>query len=71
MRMDLYPRMYDSWDDLREYCYRVAGTVGLITAPILGLRSPTALPRAVDLGIAMQLTNILRDVAEDAALGRV
>ena len=71
MRMDLYPRMYESWDDLRVYCYRVAGTVGLISAPILGLRSPSALPHAIDLGIAMQLTNILRDVAEDAMLGRV
>lgn len=71
MRMDLYPRMYGTWDELREYCYRVAGTVGLISAPILGLRSPSALPHAIDLGIAMQLTNILRDVAEDAALGRL
>jgi phytoene synthase len=71
MRMDLYPRMYGTWDELREYCYCVAGTVGLISAPILGLRSPAALPHAVDLGIAMQLTNILRDVAEDAALGRL
>lgn len=71
MRMDLYPRVYGTWDELREYCYRVAGTVGLISAPILGLRSPSALPHAVDLGIAMQLTNILRDVAEDAAIGRV
>lgn len=71
MRMDLHPRPYATWDELRDYCYRVAGTVGLISAPILGLRSPSALPRAIDLGIAMQLTNILRDVAEDAALGRV
>ncbi len=71
MRMDLYPRLYQTWDDLREYCYCVAGTVGLISAPILGLRTSSALPYAVDLGIAMQLTNILGDVAEDAALGRL
>lgn len=71
MRMDLYPRMYETWDELWDYCYRVAGTVGLISAPILGLRSTSALPYAVDLGVAMQLTNILRDVAEDAALGRI
>jgi len=71
VRMDLAPRRYADWDDLRSYCYRVAGTVGLIAAPILGCRDPEALPRAVDLGIAMQLTNILRDVGEDARMGRL
>jgi phytoene synthase len=71
MRMDLHPRLYATWGELEDYCYRVAGTVGLISAPILGLRSASALPRAVELGIAMQLTNILRDVAEDAMLGRL
>jgi len=71
VRMDLTPRAYESWDALREYCYGVAGTVGLISAPIMGCRTPEALPNAVDLGIAMQLTNILRDVAEDARMGRV
>lgn len=71
VRMDLTQREYPTWEALREYCYRVAGTVGLITAPILGARSEDALPYAVELGIAMQLTNILRDVAEDARLGRL
>ena len=71
MRMDLAPRRYANWDDLRLYCYRVAGTVGLISAPILGCREVEALPRAVDLGIAMQLTNILRDVGEDGRMGRL
>lgn len=71
VRMDLAPRTYDSWDALRGYCYGVAGTVGLIAAPIMGCRTPEALPSAVDLGIAMQLTNILRDVAEDARMGRI
>jgi 15-cis-phytoene synthase len=71
VRMDLAPRRYDTWDDLRIYCYRVAGTVGLIAAPIMGLRDRRALPHAVDLGIAMQLTNILRDVGEDARMGRL
>lgn len=71
MRMDLTPRRYATWEELRVYCYRVAGTVGLIAAPIFGCRDEAALPRAVDLGIAMQLTNILRDVAEDAAMGRL
>jgi len=71
VRMDLTQAEYPTWDALREYCYCVAGTVGLITAPILGARSDDALPYAVELGIAMQLTNILRDVAEDARLGRL
>lgn len=71
VRMDLAPRPYADWDELRTYCYRVAGTVGLISAPILGCRDDVALPRAVDLGIAMQLTNILRDVGEDARMGRL
>jgi 15-cis-phytoene synthase len=71
IRMDLTPRRYASWPDLREYCYHVAGTVGLMVAPILGSRDPRALTHAANLGIAMQLTNILRDVAEDAALGRL
>ncbi|HEV2528974.1 MAG TPA: phytoene/squalene synthase family protein [Thermomicrobiales bacterium] len=71
MRQDLAPRAYADWDDLREYCYRVAGTIGLVAAPVFGCRDDRALRHAVDLGIAMQLTNILRDVAEDAAMGRV
>jgi len=71
MRHDLHPRSYADWDELREYCYCVAGTIGLIAAPVFGCRDDRALKHAVDLGIAMQLTNILRDVAEDARLGRV
>lgn len=57
--------------DLVRYGYRVAGTVGLLMCPVLGVTSAAAQPFAVDLGIAMQLTNICRDVLEDAALGRV
>lgn len=71
VRMDLTPRTYATWDDLALYCYRVAGTVGLIAAPILGCRDSAALPHAVNLGIAMQLTNILRDIAEDGRMGRL
>ena len=71
MRQDLAPRTYASWEELREYCYCVAGTIGLIAAPVFGCRDERALTHAIDLGIAMQLTNILRDVAEDASLGRV
>lgn len=57
--------------ELQTYCYRVAGTVGLMMSGILGVRDPTALKHAIDLGIAMQLTNICRDVREDAGRGRV
>lgn len=71
VRMDFAPARYGTWDELRSYCYHVAGTIGLIAAPILGCTREEALPQAVNLGIAMQLTNILRDVAEDAAIGRL
>lgn len=56
---------------LLRYCYRVAGTVGLMMCGVLGVRDPSAPPFALDLGVAMQLTNICRDVAEDAERGRV
>lgn len=71
LEMDLSPRRYQSWNDLERYCYLVAGTVGLIVAPILGCRDRGALEHAAELGIAMQLTNILRDVAEDAGMDRL
>jgi 15-cis-phytoene synthase len=71
VRMDLGPCRFATWDDLRHYCYHVAGTVGLMVAPILGCEDEAALPYAVDLGIAMQLTNILRDIGEDARRGRL
>ncbi|MEM7676218.1 MAG: phytoene/squalene synthase family protein [Myxococcota bacterium] len=63
-------RMVDDRELLR-YCYRVASTVGLMMCGVLGVRDRVALPFAVDLGVAMQLTNICRDVKEDAGLGRV
>lgn len=69
--MDLRGQRYQTFDDLRLYCYRVAGTVGLLMSPILGYSDPIALGAAVDLGIAMQLTNILRDIGEDLSAGRV
>jgi phytoene synthase len=71
IRSDLQPESFATWEDLRDYCYRVAGTVGLLTAPVLGCTRSSALSRAVDLGIAMQLTNILRDIGEDAEQQRV
>ncbi len=60
----------ESVGELHRYCYRVAGTVGLLMCGVLGVRDPRARPFAIDLGIAMQLTNIARDVLEDAEAGR-
>ncbi len=57
--------------ELVRYAYRVAGTVGLMMCGVLGVKDPEALAHAVDLGVGMQITNICRDVAEDARLGRV
>ena len=69
--MDTYTKRYENFDDLYVYCYRVASTVGLMSSEILGYSDKIALYYAEALGIAMQLTNILRDVKEDAAMGRI
>ncbi|MEW6179459.1 MAG: phytoene/squalene synthase family protein [Chloroflexota bacterium] len=73
--MDVHFKPYATWEELRVYCYRVASTVGLLSMPIIGLaRGVTfeqAAPYAIQLGIALQMTNILRDVGEDALRGRV
>ncbi len=71
VEMDLTTTSYQTWDELRAYCYRVASTVGLLCIEIFGYRNPSARQYAVDLGIAFQLTNILRDVREDAERGRL
>ncbi len=71
VEMDLAPRRYATFDDLYLYCYRVAGTVGLLTTPIFGYQNESALQRAVELGVALQLTNILRDIGEDARCNRI
>lgn len=68
---DLDQRRYATFADLAEYSYGVASTVGLMAMHIIGFRSETALPYAVKLGVALQLTNILRDVAEDWRNGRL
>jgi phytoene synthase len=60
-----------TWEELDLYCYRVAGTVGLMMMRVFGSEDPLAEPRALDLGRGMQLTNILRDVAEDARARRI
>lgn len=71
IRMDLTLDRYATWDDLWVYCYRVASTVGLMSMYITGTQTMEAVPYAVQLGVALQLTNILRDVGEDAAAGRI
>jgi 15-cis-phytoene synthase len=67
---DAIGRRYGTLSDVTAYAVRVAGTVGMMMALIMGCRSKHGLARAVDLGIAMQFSNIARDVEEDAALGR-
>ena len=69
--MDTYLDRFETFDDLYTYCYKVASVVGLMTSEIFHYSDPDALKHAIDLGIAMQLTNICRDIAEDADRGRV
>ena len=71
MEMDARGDTYERWDQLLAYCFRVASTVGLMMTRIIGYRGDVALLRAADLGVGMQLTNIARDVGEDARRGRV
>jgi phytoene synthase len=71
MRMDVEGYRYRTGSDLMLYCYRVAGTVGLMMCHVMGVRGSSALRRAAHLGMAMQLTNICRDVVEDWHRGRV
>ena len=68
---DAEGRRYANFDVLMAYCVRVAGTVGVLMAHLLGIRDGAALARAIDLGVAMQLTNIARDIGEDAQKGRI
>jgi 15-cis-phytoene synthase len=72
---DLIHTTYANWEQLQDYCYHVASTVGLLSIPVIGLQKNTsfkkAAPFAIQLGIALQLTNILRDIGEDARHGRV
>jgi phytoene synthase len=68
---DASGRSYESIDELIEYAARVAGTVGAMMTVLMGRRERDVVARACDLGVAMQLTNIARDVADDAALGRL
>ena len=71
VEMDISKTRYSTFEELREYCYRVASSVGLIGIEIAGYNDPGAREHAVDLGMAMQLTNILRDVEEDTERDRL
>lgn len=71
MQMDLDFNHYDNFEDLSLYCYRAASAVGLLTIEIFGYKNKQTLRYAHDLGMALQLTNILRDVREDAKRDRV
>lgn len=71
VEMDLQRKRYISFDDLSQYCYLVASTVGLMCIEIFGYKHSSAKDYAVNLGLAMQLTNILRDVGKDYEQGRI
>jgi len=71
VEMDLQPVAYESFAELAKYCYHVAGAVGLSCIHLWGFHDERAIAAAIDCGTALQLTNILRDVREDAARGRV
>lgn len=71
MEMDLMKNRYESFDELQQYCYRAASTVGLICAEVFGYHHERTKEYALNLGIALQLTNILRDIKTDAKKGRI
>ena len=71
MEMDLSKKRYDTFEELRQYCYLVASSVGLMCRQIFGYRNDLTREYAINLGIALQLTNILRDIKEDARRGRI
>src|SRR5262245_62962928 len=69
--MDTRPRAYVTFADLEAYCHRVASAVGLMCIEVFGYRDPAVRDYARDLGVALQLTNILRDIAPDFRRGRL
>ena len=71
VEMDLTRDRYSNFDELRDYCYGVASVVGLICIEVFEYTDPAAREHAVDIGLAMQLTNIMRDIKEDAQRGRI
>src|SRR6476659_3132938 len=71
VEMDVDIRRYATWDELRVYCHRVASTVGLVSIEIFGYKNPQCRDYAIALGLALQMTNIIRDVARDFQAGRI
>jgi 15-cis-phytoene synthase len=71
VEMDLHQTRYPTFDDLRVYCYHVASAVGLVSIEIFGYRNPACKEYAVQLGLALQMTNIIRDVGKDLDKGRI
>jgi 15-cis-phytoene synthase len=69
--MDLDRQRYDTFTQLQTYCYKVASVVGLVSMHIFGAQQPATAQYAINLGYALQLTNIIRDVGEDARIGRI
>lgn len=71
VEMDIDIRRYATWDELRDYCYRVASAVGLVSIEIFGYNNPRCRDYAIALGLALQVTNIIRDVATDLKVDRI
>jgi phytoene synthase len=71
VEMDLSIRRYPTFEELRVYCYRVASAVGLVSIEIFGYRNPRCKQYAIELGLALQMTNIIRDVGKDLQNGRI
>ncbi len=71
VEMDLYTKRYATFEELRVYCYRVASAVGLVSIEIFGYRNPACREYAIQLGLALQMTNIIRDVGSDLEQGRI
>jgi phytoene synthase len=71
MEMDIQQSRYSTMEDLTQYCYRVAATVGLMSIEIFGYKNISTRKFAINLGLALQMTNILRDIKKDASIGRI
>ncbi|RPI85712.1 MAG: phytoene/squalene synthase family protein [Chloroflexi bacterium] len=71
LELDIKPQRYETFEDLSVYCYGVASTVGLMSMHIIGFQREQAIPYAIKLGVALQMTNILRDIAEDWRVQRI
>ena len=71
VEMDLTISQYATFEELRVYCYRVASAVGLVSIEIFGYKNPRCRDYAIELGLALQMTNIIRDVGKDLENGRI